>query len=155
MKELTEHLWSGIIHRSETGETRKEDNVDLLDWEQFEDYLNDHYKIAYYDTVACTMGNNFIRLSVNGCSVLLKLNNHIWELIIFAGHREQNLIVHNLLLNKMVKDYIVKILEDNPNRIKYETNIKTNKGILRFINDFIKMPKLEKFNIENMIKKVK
>lgn len=27
---INEHLWSGIIHRSETGETRKEDDVNLI-----------------------------------------------------------------------------------------------------------------------------
>jgi hypothetical protein len=44
MRRLTEHLWSGIIHRSETGETRKEDDVDLLDIDEFFDYLNNHYE---------------------------------------------------------------------------------------------------------------
>lgn len=43
MNEINEHLWSGIIHRSETGETRKEDNVDFLDRENFYHWMLDHY----------------------------------------------------------------------------------------------------------------
>ena len=43
MKELYEHLWCGIIHRSETGEVRKEDDVNLLSKEEFYDYILDHY----------------------------------------------------------------------------------------------------------------
>ena len=42
-KELTEHLWSGIIHRSETGEVRKEDDVNLLDKEGLFNYILKHY----------------------------------------------------------------------------------------------------------------
>ena len=42
-KELTEHLWSGIIHRSETGEVRKEDDVNILSKKDFYDYILDHY----------------------------------------------------------------------------------------------------------------
>jgi hypothetical protein len=41
---LNEHLWSGIIHRSETGEERKEDDVNLLDFDGLCDYLNKQYK---------------------------------------------------------------------------------------------------------------
>lgn len=41
---INEHLWSGIIHRSETGEERKEDNVNLLDFDGLYNYLNKHYK---------------------------------------------------------------------------------------------------------------
>lgn len=44
MRRITEHLWSGIIHRSETGKPRKEDDVDLLDICEFFDYLNNHYE---------------------------------------------------------------------------------------------------------------
>jgi hypothetical protein len=29
MKKLNEHLWSGIIHRSETGELREEDKCEI------------------------------------------------------------------------------------------------------------------------------
>jgi hypothetical protein len=41
---IKEHLWSGIIHRSETGEIRKEDSH----MTEVVDYLNKHYE--YYPT---------------------------------------------------------------------------------------------------------
>lgn len=41
---LNEHLWSGIIHRSETGEERKEDDVNLLDNKGLYKYLKKRYK---------------------------------------------------------------------------------------------------------------
>ena len=44
MSKLNEHLWSGIIHRSETGEERKEYNVDLLDCEELFEYVKRKYK---------------------------------------------------------------------------------------------------------------
>lgn len=39
VQSVIEHLWSGIIHRSETGEERNEDQLmpDVVD------YLNKHY----------------------------------------------------------------------------------------------------------------
>ena len=40
---VNEHLWSGIIHRSETGEVRKEDDVNILSKKDFYDYILDHY----------------------------------------------------------------------------------------------------------------
>ena len=43
MNRLNEHLWSGIIHRSETGEVRKEDDVDFLDMEELLDYIRERY----------------------------------------------------------------------------------------------------------------
>jgi hypothetical protein len=43
MNRLNEHLWSGIIHRSETGEVRKEDDVDFLDMEELLEYIQERY----------------------------------------------------------------------------------------------------------------
>jgi hypothetical protein len=40
---INEHLWSGIIHRSETGEVRKEDDVNLFDLLQLVEYLENKY----------------------------------------------------------------------------------------------------------------
>lgn len=40
---MNEHLWSGIIHRSETGEERKEDDINVLDLEGFKEWLKKHY----------------------------------------------------------------------------------------------------------------
>lgn len=40
---LYEHLWSGIIHRSETGEERKENDVNLFDLLQLVEYLENRY----------------------------------------------------------------------------------------------------------------
>lgn len=44
MSKMNEHLWSGIIHRSETGETRKEDSVDFLDRDELVDYICNNYE---------------------------------------------------------------------------------------------------------------
>lgn len=40
---LYEHLWSGIIRRSETGEERKENDVNLFDLLQLVEYLENRY----------------------------------------------------------------------------------------------------------------
>lgn len=51
MSKLNEHLWSGIIHRSETGEVRKENDLDsITDRYEFKDYLNDHFNGFIYNS---------------------------------------------------------------------------------------------------------
>jgi hypothetical protein len=47
MGKLNEHLWSGIIHRSETGESRKENDVDFLDMNSLLDYIQKRYDGCY------------------------------------------------------------------------------------------------------------
>ena len=52
MRRMNEHLWSGIIHRSETGETRKEDDINLLDSDGLFEYIIDHYDHGERDTIS-------------------------------------------------------------------------------------------------------
>ena len=44
MKKLSESIWSDMQDRSAGETVRKEDDVDILDREQFFDYLKDIYK---------------------------------------------------------------------------------------------------------------
>ena len=158
MSRLNEHLWSGIIHRSETGESRKEDDVDLLDIDQFQEYLNDHYDITYYGKVVATGidGVYAIRLAVNGdYNALLKLKSKKWYLIILC---HPNIERKRTFLSKEIKNKYVNKIEDDGGflaTITYEINLQTNKDVLHFIDDFIKMPKPDDFDNEKMIKKVK
>ena len=156
LSQINEHLWSGIIKRSETGEVRKEDDVDLLDIDQFQEYLNDHYDITYYGNVVATSWVYAIRLAVNGdYNALLKLKSKKWYLIISC---HPNIERKRTFLSKEIKNKYVNKIEDDGGflaTITYEINLQSNKDVLHFIDDFIKMPKPDDFDNEKMIKKVK
>ena len=156
LSQINEHLWSGIIKRSETGEVRKEDDVDLLDIDQFQEYLNDHYDITYYGNVVATSWVYAIRLAVNGdYNALLKLKSKKWYLIISC---HPNIERKRTFLSKEIKNKYVNEIEDDGGflaTITYEINLQSNKDVLHFIDDFIKMPKPDDFDNEKMIKKVK
>lgn len=159
MKKLTEHLWSGIIRRSETGEDRKEDDVNVLDWESFKEYMNDRYVV--YGEKPC-------KSYISGKSLILSINNHssygvlLRERIgesycIIVTHRSDNTNWQGLFFTtEMKKKYGIedKKLKRLP-LAEYRINLQTNKDILHFIDDFIKMPKFDDFNNDTMIKKVK
>ena len=156
MSRLNEHLWSGIIHRSETGESRKEDDVDLLDIDQFQEYLNDHYDITYYGKVVATSWVYGIRLAVMGdYNAFMKLKSKTWYLEISC---HPNIERKRTFLSKEIKNKYVNEIEDDggfSTTITYVINLQTNKDVLHFIDDFIKMPKPDDFDNKKMIKKVK
>ena len=154
MGRLNEHLWSGIIHRSETGEVRKEDDVDLLDIEQFQEYLNDHYEIFGRNEVSCS---NSKRTSIfiflyRGAYDTAYICTPTTNIEYYFDGTLPSYILENTLSNEFKNKYIMHKSEFSN---RYKTNIKTNTDVLHFIDDFIKMPKPDDFDNEKMIKKVK
>lgn len=77
MSKLNEHLWSGIIHRSETGEERKEDSVDSLDLRGLLDYIDENYESPWYCSIFKKRDGN--------CYAIVKINGHIGSGRIFQS----------------------------------------------------------------------
>ena len=91
MRGLTEHLWSGIIHRSETGKPRKEDDVDLLDICEFFDYLNNHYEYdqSQGECMWSFETEDAIKITVNiGNSIIFIRYHSPYDVAIIGSYKE-------------------------------------------------------------------
>jgi hypothetical protein len=129
---VNEHLWSGIIRRSETGEVRKEDDVDLLDKSELVDYIERNYKCIWKHHIYI----NSINISVGGS---IRMGSTETISYFNDGHCELRSVEWGTL-NKYLqeKGYNVKpiytIYDEN---IVMCHNIKTNTQFLKLLDDFI------------------
>lgn len=158
---LTEHLWSGIIHRSETGETRKEDSVDLLDLKGFTEYIQNHYEIPSTNggTVAGYSKTLFLIQLINQKRKSAWITKRKNTPFIFSTDEP-------IIADKVGQKYSLTptetktlfLFDDEKSSYKnYELNdVINNNDVLKFLNDCISIiTKLNKYNLDDIIKKVK
>ena len=136
MNRLNEHLWSGIIHRSETGEVRKEDDVNFLDMEELLEYIRERYTDCPNFSIGSTsVDEKTLHIYVG----VDQGHSHFLQTIMFASDREychiwteDGVVSLDAFLQK--KGY-----NSNPNVIVGSTynDIQANNQFLKLLDSFI------------------
>jgi hypothetical protein len=164
---LNEHLWSGIIRRSETGEARKEDDIDLLDINEFRDYLTRNYvlypKLRYKNTaIVIDLYTGIDDSDYNYISFCYKMNSE--NSFIDIGTVYDDYIAINadikIFLNRCTdefkKKYNIELNKDfyNYQKIQFDINkLMKNTDCIHFLDDYIKMMGSRYCGISKKVKK--
>ena len=129
---LYEHLWSGIIHRSETGEERKENDVNLFDLLQLVEYLENRYNKK--GDICYNRNENRIYLFSNLIDLKYALNDScIIELApTFTGSYHLDKYFSQEILTKYN-------FQESNRRGKYDINGLTNKDFIEILDDHYKI----------------
>ena len=151
---INEHLWSGIIHRSETGETRKEDDVNLItDVEEWVEYLEEHYSGLYTITYQTEKkielslyyyDDDYYIREVIFCYIMNSNDCYI-EYIKAKGNRKalynDGYSENNLYSKEFIEKYDIHYKGENRYRyMRYNINKHmTNIDCIKFLDDYIKM----------------
>lgn len=148
---LNEHLWSGIIHRSETGEVRKEDDIDLLDINEFLDYLTRNYDLypeLNYKNTSFSINLYTGIDDYNSIDFCYKMNSKNSFISIIPINYDYNVIDADIKIflnsctDEFKKKYNIELDEKLYNKQLIRLNINKligNTDCIHFLDDYIKM----------------
>lgn len=129
---INEHLWSGIIHRSETGEDRKENDVNLFDLIQFVEYLENRYNEK--GNILYNQNENRIYLFLDRINVKYTLNDDCTIGLNKAFPNDYHL--DEYFSQEILTKY--NFQENNRSR-EYNINGLTNKDFIDILDDHYKI----------------
>ncbi len=146
MNKLNEHLWSGIIHRSETGETRKEDDVNLLDVNGFIDYLTSHYDLYpnyLNDAFSIEIYSNYQDDYITGITFRYVMDSTKSIICVVSDGNANSAIKHvHLFSDEFKKKYNITLIKNLYDKTDFIINkMMRNSDCIHFLDDYIEMCK--------------
>ena len=154
VKPINEHLWSGIIHRSETGEVRKENDLDsITDHYEFKDYLNDHFNGFIYNSAEgqeeksvdiCLYTTSTLYSILKSIYLHYYMSSNIFTIeYIFSdslSYDSGDFNTNTLFSKEFKKKYDIHYRSTGKYRKTFKGNKKMDNNMcVQFLDDFIKM----------------
>lgn len=143
---INEHLWSRIIHRSETGESRKEDDINLLDVDGFRDYLTNHYDLYpnyWNDAFSIEIYFNYLDEYITRITFHYAMNSTKSTICVISDGNANSAIkqVH-LFSDEFIKKYDITLIENIFDKSDFAINkMMRNSDCIQFLDDYIEMCK--------------
>ena len=146
-KKTNESVWADIHRRSNGEQTRKEDDVDLLDSEGFVQYLKEHYHIKDGRSIYVIKESEkivvpIIKIYTSTCFIITY--DVIKRSISFS---DQILKRHNDLYQKLIHQFWIENATDGYSYLVYDDNHKVSNKLFLEVIDFI----IDNTNTEKLI----
>lgn len=153
---INEHLWSGIIHRSETGEVRKEDDLNsITDRYEFKDYLNNCYAGFIYNSAegqeeksvdVCLYMTSTLYSILKSIYLHYYMNSNLFTIeCIFSdslAYDSGDFNTNTLFSKEFKKKYDIRYKNKRKHRKTFAGNKKMDNNMcVQFLNDYIEMCK--------------